>query len=72
MPGYSQYTRQPGKNVPWPQNKMHVVDNVVSQFVPRQPAISASSTDLQFMINKEEGLFVFVPDGECAELLQWV
>ena len=53
MPGYTQYTRQPGKNVPWPQNKMHVVDNVVSQSVPRQPAISASSTDLQFMINKD-------------------
>ena len=53
MPGYSQYTRQPGKNVPWPQSKMHFVDNVVSQFVPRQPAISASSTHLQFMINKD-------------------
>ena len=46
-------TRQPGTNVPWPQNKMHVVDNVVSQSVPRHPAISASSTDLQFMINKD-------------------
>ena len=53
MLGYSQYTRQPGTNVPWPQNKMHVVDNVVSQSVPRHPAISASSTDLQFMINKD-------------------